>query len=829
MYMPAMHNKLVLAITLASLSMVPAVSQAESNASDQAQRLAAATISFNVPAQSLGSALMQFGRQSKLQLSYKPDMVRGKVSVGVEGDYTPRQALKILLSGTSIHARYIDEKSVMLVMAADQRSLSAIKVEGQSNAEDNAWSEVEGFVVLRSHAGSKTDTPIIEIPQAISVVNSDLIESRGSDSVNDSLRYTAGIHPFANFDSTTDLYTIRGIESDNGIFLDGTQHRVNRFDSAIEPFGVERIEVIKGPSSVLYGANSPGGLINAVSKQPLGKEHGEVGFSLGSREREQATADIGGALTDNLNYRVAALVRESETQIEHINDDRLFIAPSVTWEVSEKTSLTFLSYYQEDETDFAFGAPRAGTMVSGPKGKFDDDLFIGEPDFNGTEREHYSVGYMLNHQLSNELSFRQNVRYFDSTAERKEMWDTNILGVRYNPGLTGVLYRIPLARKQNSDSLTIDNQFQLSLGNDFIQHRILAGIDYRKTGFDQEIRTDLDILRNPTKYALDLYDPTYGATPVSAETLYSSEDSENKQLGVYIQNQMTINDNLIATLSGRQDKVDSKTVTGTFVPAAGGLVKGKAQRSDSDEFTGRVGLAYLSEAGFAPYYSYSESFLPVSGVDNKGDALEPETGRQNELGVKFQLEDANSFVTVAVFDLERKNVVTVNAANTEKSQIGKIRSQGIELEATASFDNGLNVTSAYTHTEARIKQSLRDYEKGRTPVRIPEDTASMWLEYRPKMARLQGLSVGLGGRFTGRTYDQTNHISIPSYSVFDSSVSYGAKAWKVSLNATNLFDRKYVAQCSSMSNVATGTPLVTDCSFGERRQVNLSMQYRWGL
>ena len=820
--MPMTPNKLALAMMLASLSIYPAVSQANSEMPRSDQQ-AEAVVAFKVAAQPLEQALMQFGRQSKLQLSYKPDMVQGKISAGVEGTYTAKQALNLLLSGTGIRAKYIDNNAVILVQA-DQRSLSAIKVEGQSNTEVNAWSEVEGFVVLRSHAGSKTDTPIIETPQAISVVNSAMIQSRGSDSVSQSLRYSSGIHPFAHFDTTTDLYTIRGIESDNGIFLDGTQHRVNRFDSAIEPFGVERIEVIKGPSSVLYGANSPGGLINAVSKQPLGKQHGEVGISVGSYQRKQFTADIGGQLPSAaMDYRIATLVRNSDTQIEHIQDDRTFIAPSMTWNVSDRTSLTLLSYYQEDKTDYAFGYPMVGSLTSGAKGKLDDDLFLGEPGFNGTEREHYSVGYMLDHQFSDSLSLRQNVRYFDSTADRHEMWSSRFLAD------SGTLLRLPAARHQNSDSLTIDNQLQYLMDSGLIQHKILAGIDYRKTHFDQEISTDLAVFAgNPTKYALDLYNPVYGVTPVTANTLYSSQETDSKQLGVYLQNQMTINDNVIATLSGRYDRADGKTINGRFNTAAMSVLKDPAQRSDDNEFTSRVGLAYLSETGFAPYYSYSESFLPITGVDSNNKTLKPETGKQNELGVKFQSESANSFMTMALFDLVRENVKTTDTTGEQINQTGEIRSQGIELEATASFDNGLSLTSAYTHTEARIKKSLSDYEEGLTPLRIPEDTASMWLEYHPQMAALNGLSVGVGGRFTGRTYDQSNRISVASFSVFDASASYRLKNWSLSLNATNMFDRQYVAQCRSDVDQKTGIPTQSDCSFGKRRQINLSAQYHWG-
>ncbi len=827
--MPVSSKKGTLALAIASLTLISAFSHAATDNSHTAVQVTEASMNFSVPAQPLASALTQFGRQAKLQLSYKPDMVAGKISSGVMGSYTPTHALNILLSGTGIRGKYINESSIVLIQA-DTRALSAIKVEGQSNAEENAWSEVKGFVVLRSHAGSKTDTPIIETPQAISVVNSDLIHARGSDSVNQSLRYTAGIHPFANFDRTTDLYTIRGIESDNGIFLDGTQHRVNRFDSAIEPYGVERIEVIKGPSSVLYGANSPGGLINAVSKQPLGKEHGEIGLSIGSHQRKQMTADIGGQLAESspLSYRLTTLVRKSDTQVDHIADNRQFIAPSLTWDISDKTSLTWLSYYQHDETDFAFGYPRVGSMTSSAKGKFADDLFIGEPSFNGTDRTHYSVGYMLNHTVSDALSFRQNVRYFDSTVERKEMWDVNILGVRYDPGQTGVLYRLPLQRKQNSDSLTIDNQFQLMVDGDLIQQKILVGIDYRKTGFDQAISTDLGILLNPAKYPLDLYNPVYGTTPVDVNTLYSTEDSESRQLGLYVQDQMTINDNIIATISGRQDRVSNRTTTGSFSAATAALVQQPGQRSSSKQLSGRFGLAYLSETGLAPYYSYSESFLPVTGVDTNNKALEPETGQQNEVGLKFQSENGNNFMTMALFDLVRENVVSSNASGTEKSQIGEIRSQGIELEATASLGNGLDMTSAYTHTEARTKDSLKEYEEGLTPVRIPEDTASVWLQYRPPFAEVQGLTLGLGGRFTGRTFDQSNDISIPSYSVFDSSINYDVRQWTFSLNANNMFDRKYIAQCSSSVDTTTGTPTITDCSFGQRRQVNLTAQYHWG-
>lgn len=781
-------------------------------------------LTFKINSQPLDRALILFGRQSGLQLSYRPELAEGKMSIIVEGKFTAKQAIDILLSGTEINAKFIDNSSVLLVKSST-RSLGIIEVQGLNPGDKNARGNVDDYIVLRSKAGSKSDTPIIEIPQAISVVNGAAIESRGAETISQSLRYSAGVHPVAQFDHSADIYSIRGIESLNGIFLDGTQHRVSRFDSMIEPYGIERIEVIRGPSSVLYGANSPAGLISAGSKLPLDKEHGDIGLSYGTYQRKQATADFGSSLSSDINYRAVVLLRGSKTQVDYVKDDRVYLAPSARWEPSEHTTITFLSYYQKDETDYAFGLPLAGSLNPGLRGRLDESTFLGEPGFNGDKREHYSFGYKLSHAFEEGLSFYQNARYFVSDVERNEMWDVINFGVQYDPGKTGILLRAPLMRKQRSISLTLDSMFLYQINSGSFQHKLVAGLDYRTTQFKNKVHTDREVLTNQSKYALDLYNPVYRLSRVDADLLYFSGDNEDVQLGGYLQDQIVFNNNTIFTLGGRYNRAKSRVVTGRINLERLAFENIPVEHLSGDDFTGRFGVTYLSEIGIAPYYNYSESFLPQSGGDGSSKPLKPETGRQHELGFKFQPLQSNSFVTLSLFDLVRENVVSRNGSGSVVNQIGKVHSLGIEFETAANLRNGLNATFAYSHVETRIKRSLFSYEIGSTPERIPEDAASAWLEYR---FPISGISLGFGGRFVGRTYDRTNDISIPSFTVFDAFLGYRADKWSILLNSTNLFNRTYVAQCRSIVNEKLGMATATACSYGQKQQVDLTFSYHWG-
>ncbi len=783
-------------------------------------------ITIHIEEGTLSSAIAQLAAKTGLVVYMDASLTDGLTTSGLTGEYSVDEALTKILSGSGLQAIQEDDGSYRITAARGLFTFAPITV-GAKRLQGSSYGPINGYVPQRSATATKSDTALLEVPQAISVVGKDTIKTRGTESVNHSLRYSAGVQPFANFDTTSDLFHVRGIENDNGIFLDGTQQRVNRFDSIVDPYGLERIEVLKGPSSVLYGGNSPGGLVNLISKRPQAKSHGELGVQLGSYDRTNLTSDFGGSLSDTLTYRLVALNRESDSQVDFIGNDRLYIAPSIAWDISDQTSLTLLSYYQEDETDFAFGLPATGTLNDGPRGAIPSHRFTGEPGFNGTEREHFSLSSILEHSFTDQLSFRQHLRYFDSNADRNEMWDINLLGIFPYDSSGGVIYRLPFSRTQHSDSFTADNQLLWQLEGDQVDHQILAGIDYRRTRFDQQIDTDLQVLLNPTKYALDLINPSYGLSMVTATSPYLEDNSQVRQLGIYLQDQIAIQDHWLLTLSGRHDRVETDTTSATVSTSTGSLNPAVSRSTEDSEFTGRVGFTYLADTGLAPYVSYSESFLPVAGLDSAGNALEPELGKQYEMGIKFQPAEGDTLVTLSVFDLTRENVVTTSPDGLVKNQYGEVQSKGIELEAARKFDNGINLTAAYTYTDAEVTKSLRTFEEGLSLVRVPKNTASLWVEYVPQTADLKGLSVGLGVRYVDDTFDQSNTVNVPSYTLFDASLGYRWKDWELALTANNLFDKEYLAHCSSAIH-ATGAVLSSSCSYGQRQQINLGIRYLWG-
>ncbi|MBL4783153.1 MAG: TonB-dependent siderophore receptor [Porticoccaceae bacterium] len=832
MHSPFIVKPLVLAI--AALGVVPllataAPTQPPAPAQQPApqQQAIAKSLAVNIAAGPLDRALNQLAQTAGEALSYDPALVQSKTTQGVKGQYSLAQALGQLLTDTGLSASQHGSGGGFVVVATNSgvMMLDPVKV-GAAALQETAYGPVDGYVAKRSATGTKTNTRLVAVPQSISVVGSAAIRAHGSESISQSVSYSAGIQPFANFNPGADLFHIRGIEDDNGIFLDGTQQRVNRFDSIVEPYGVERIEVLRGPSSVLYGGSSPGGLINLVSKRPQDKAHGELGVFVGSNSRKTLTADVGGALSDRVNYRFVALNRSSETQVDYIDNDRLFIAPSMSWDISENTSLTLLSYYQKDETDFPFGYPINGTLEPNTRGEIPSNRFIGEPNFNGVEREHYSISSLFEHVFNDTLSFRQHLRYFDSNADRKELWDINLLGIAPYDSSTGIILRLPFVRDQTSNSLTIDNQLLWRFGNGDVQHQILAGLDYRQTKFDQVIDTDIGALLNPTKYALDLINPVYGSTPVTVNTPQRKDSEEKEQLGIYLQDQISIRDDFLVTLSARYDQTESESSAESLQFSTGQLGPQVTQKTSDDAFSGRIGLTYLTDFGVAPYVSFSRSFLPEAGIDSQGKALKPTIGKQSELGVKYQSDNGNALITLSVFDLVKENVVTISSDLTEKNQLGKVESKGVELEAAIRFENGLSFTSAYTYTDVEITESLRPYEIGLTVVRVPKNSASLWLAYEPETGVLQGLNAGVGARYIGETFDQSNDVRVPSYVVYDASFSYRLQSWELAVTANNLFDKEYISQCTSAIH-STGARLSSSCSYGQRRQMQVGLRYIW--
>jgi len=687
---------------------------------------------------------------------------------------------------------------------------------------------VKGYVVEQSASGSKTDTPLIEVPQSISAVNRDEFVARAAQSVSEAVAYTPGVVTGLFGPSTRDDYFIlRGFEGTQ--YLDGTRLMSSSSSYAqlrVDPYGLERIEILRGPSSVLYGQNPPGGLVNMMSKRPTETPFHEIQFLGGSYDRVQGSLDLSGpvASRNDLFYRLVAMGRNADTQVDYVEDNRYYVAPSFTWKPSDATSFTFLSHYQKDETGNAMQfLPYEGTVLANPNGRIPSNRFLGEPGFDGYEREQFALGYGLDHRFNHIFTARQNVRYANVSSDYRGIFPDYYYGFDADkgeliPGLSFVdaqmtkINRYGARYKDQTHTFTLDNQLQADFVTGDVEHVGLVGLDFRHfTGDRKQGFTDFEL----PELVLDVYNPTYG-NAFQEPVLDSSRSQQLDQVGLYAQDQIKWN-RWIATIGIRHDWATTQTGNDGLIDPS----------RDDEAFTYRTGLGYQFDAGIVPYYSYSESFDPIADSDFFGKAFKPTTGQQHEFGVKYQPAGYNALFTAGLFHLVQQNVLTADPEPAHAGyniQTGEVRSQGVELEGKASLDVGLDVAASYTYTDTKVTKSTIASELGNNLTYAPEHQAGLWLDYTQPQGDFAGLGLGGGLRYAGGNYgDLANSLKTPSYVVVDAAVHYELgklhsklNGLRLGVNMANLLDHEYFTTCYG-----------GNCFYGNRRTVLASLRYNW--
>ena len=683
---------------------------------------------------------------------------------------------------------------------------------GPGSGFERGIGPVRGYLASQSVTATKTDTPILTTPQSISVVTRDQVEAQGAQSIPEALRYTPGV-TITSFGANSffDRFKLRGFDAPkylDGLRLpnDSTTFAVPR----IEPYGLERIEVLKGPSSGLYGQSDPGGLLNMVSKRPTDTPHFEGVGTFGSFDRFQGAFDVGSPADKDgrFLYRIVGLGRDANTQTDFVQDNKLFIAPSFTWRPTMDTSFTVLSQYQKvDNKGYQQYVPGQVTFLPNVNGHVPYSRYLGEPGPDGYHLEQFSVGYAFEHRFNSIFQFRQNLRYTEVSNDLASTRTDGMLTDR----LVARSYNYV---KANAANVALDNQLQADVATGPLVHKVLAGVDY----FDLWSHTDY---RSAPIAPIDAFDPVYGAAIPSAASLapFFLRDDKQSQAGVYLQDQVTL-DHWILTMSGRQDWVTTDLNSKGISPRPGGY-----SRDDSAQ-TGRIGLNYLFDVGLSPYVSYSTSFTPNLGTDRLGDPFRPTTGEGAEAGVKFRPNGSNFMITAALFDIRQKDILTSDPTNPAFNvQTDSVRVRGVELELKGNLTRELEIVAGYSHLDPRVTSSIAGYA-GKYMMSTALDQGAIWGKYTWYDGPLAGLGLGFGVRYVGETYgDNFNTFVIPAYTLLDAAVSYDfaylrpdLKGWKAQVNVTNLTDHFYVASCF-------GAPAF--CGLGTARTVLGTMKYSW--
>jgi iron complex outermembrane receptor protein len=759
---------------------------------------------FAIPAQDLSTALMAFAKQTGIQVVFKSEDLAGLKTDGLFGDMSSRDGLRRLLDPAGIPFRFATDTSVVVSGAAPDESgagsamtLAPINVESVRNI--TSYQPTKGYVSYYSVAATKTDTPVIETPQSISTIGRQEMDTRDVQTIAEAVEYSPSIttNTYGVDPRGYDNISIRGFYTvTTGSFRDGLRMDGNFFAVyTTEPYGIERVDIMRGPSGALYGQAEAGGVIDRTTKRPQDDMIQDVQVSVGNWDTYQGQFDIGGAVTEDKSVlvRLTALGRQADTEFDYNNgqtqdNDRIFVAPAITWKPAKKTDLTFFADYLKDSRSTIFG-----TFASPAIGR--TDVVAGEPDYDRFKQTQYSVGNAFAHEFNDIFTVRQKTRYSYVDVDYQTVAPSGLAA----DGVT--INRYAWASPDTLHQIALDNQAEarFALGPTF--HTALAGVDYSRS-------VDDFAYYNGPASSLNINNPVYTGA-VRAAAPYVDGKQTLQQVGAYLQDQATLFDNWILTLGGRYSWVEQITDD---------QLANTSETKRDTAFTGRGGITYLFDNGIAPYFSYTEGFVPQQGVNRSGESFQPEESTQYEAGVKYQPKAINALITAAVFQMTKTNVLTVDPADINASiQTGEIRTRGFELEAKASILNGLDATLAYSYLDAEVTES-NDDDLGKVPVNVPHNIASAWLNYTFPDGVLKGLGLGGGIRYIGSSWhDNANTSKNPSYTLVDAAVSYKVTdGLAVQLNVNNLLDKEYTTTCAFGS-----------CYYGPGRRVIGTVSYRW--
>jgi len=694
----------------------------------------------------------------------------------------------IALALTSLSSNLFAEET--LVVSADG---------GAGVAGESAWGPAPTIAAKQSATGTKTDTPIEKNPQSVSVVTREEMEMRNVTSVKGAFNYTPGVLTGNRGSSDViDALSIRGFsETNTNQYLDGLKLQGDNYSEfAIDPYFLERAELLRGPVSVLYGKSNPGGVVALVSKRPVQETLREVQFQMGNDNLFSTGFDFGGALDDDgvYSYRLTGQARSQDAQQAMNKEKRYTLAPAFSWRPDDRTRVDLLTYFQnEPETGYYGWLPRQGTVVpitraDGSEYKLPTNFDEGEQS-NKISRNTKMVGYNAEHSFNDTWTVRQNLRYADLRTDYR-----SIYGSSFNSE-TQEINRGSAISEEKLNQFAVDTQAQAKFATGQLDHTLLLGVDFQRT------RNDIDAQFGMAS-SLNAVNPQYGNDSVTPYDQPYQHLDKQRQTGLYLQDQMEW-DRWVLTLGGRYDYAMNSVYD---------RVANSVDRQNDQAFTWRGGLNYVFDNGIAPYFSYSEAFIPNAGSTLNGEAFDPSRAKQYEAGVKYVPKDRPVVLTAAVYQLTKTKNLTADPDNVLFSvQGGEIRSRGVELEAKAALNANVNLTASYTYTDAEYTEDT--LLKGKTPVQVPKHMASLWSDYTFHETALSGVTIGAGVRYVGESqglYAETpansaaglsnQNFKVAGYTTVDAALKYdlarfGLPGSSVGVNVNNLFDREYVASC----------------------------------
>ncbi|SEN25508.1 iron complex outermembrane recepter protein [Paracoccus alcaliphilus] len=643
---------------------------------------------------------------------------------------------------------------------------------------------LDGYVATNSQVATKSNTPLAESQQSVSVVTNQQIRDQGAANLSQALSYTAGVssQPFGA-DPRADEPIVRGFSSSHAQYVNGL--RQGRYFGATnyELYGMQQVEVLRGPSSSLYGAGSPVGVINLVQKRAQDFDFNEVGLSYGSNDSRKLFFDLNRVVSDDLSWRLTGLGSDIRQQVREVNNERGYLAGAVRWRPDDATVIDFMASYTKDKPISPIGLPYELTQTG--DGDYLRDLYAGQSDWDDSDRTMWNLGLEMSHQMDNGWTLAQAFRY--------EKLDWDYTGTYLPIGATlqpdGTFPRGSSRQSERSESISLDTRLSGEMQTGAATHQLLFGVDIRKYDADESSHFGTAPGFDPRTGTATDGERGFAGTPNAGSVTL-------KQVGVYAQDEI-VYDNWRGSLALRYDYVKQT-----------GEQYGFESAYKENDLTGRAGLSYVFANGVMPYVSYSSSFDPQTGRTEDGRPLDPTTGRQWELGVKYQPAEFDALFTAAIYDLRQKNIRQAIGGNLYQ-QIGEVKSRGVELEATAELAQGWDIRAGYAYNDT---EQVGGTNTGQPMPNAPRHTASLWLDRDFG----NGLRVGGGVRYVGARDDTTNTHRLDDVTLVDLGASYTRDNIEASLNIHNLTDKTYVSTCSFFG-----------CFYGEGRTVMATVAYKW--
>lgn len=710
---------------------------------------------------------------------------------------------------TTVLSATVSILAITVPASAQQPStvLEPIIVQGEATSSDTS----DQSLLRRTATATKTSKSIIETPQSVTTVTRKQIDEQNPQTVSEALRYTAGVLSDRDSISRYDSVFLRGFggfgtATSAANYLDGLKlQRGQGFAiPSTDPFLLDHIDVLKGPSALLYGQVSPGGLVNQVSREPSDVQSNEVRLEAGTDGRIQSGVYSTGPIsTDGTwQYGIGVVGRSSGTRYEDVDEKRVGIAPSLKWQPDADTTLVISGNYQRDPEGGYFNslypkflAPAGYSSLLGPK------LNVGDPSYDAYTRDQYRFGYHFEHRFDDQLTMRSNFRYSGIDL------DMHSLQMNGRMSDTGLIPRWATHSIEEVSGFSFDNHAEVNFDTGAVNHTFLGGVDVQYSDSSWQYLIG-------TATPLNVKNPVYGA-PVGPFVTYYDNNQTLRQTGIYAQDQFEFG-NLKGVLGVRHDWADQETQS---------LISGKvAERTDSAT-SYRAGLLYIFDNGIAPYVSYSTSFEPTTTTSASGNPFKPTDAQQYEIGVKYQPPGMDALFTLSAFDIRQQNVVYYDASLLSYQQQGEIHSRGIEFEARGNLTDNLELIAAISLLDTEVSKSSVTSIIGNSPQAVPRYYGSLWLNYAIDTGLFEGLSVGGGARFVGSSYsDDANTMKADGYTLFDAALRYdfgvrnpSLKGLQATLNVTNLLDKEYYSSCSSDYY----------CQFGNGRAVLAGLRYKW--